>query len=580
MNDLFIKQTQFTKVAYDQASRASTDWTKDVLESFYNQFPIFTNTAVRVEWKKKDEDKGYGLGIIIVERGQGLTIPIIIEQLNIYPFDTAFIGEAVMPLTEWNIQEFASGKSAFQRTVPKDSGDISDALFNPSFSQVIYPNYKVASFIEKLQGNITKEAKDHILHTVQNNKSIAEGFKQNKTYEVIEKIASLKEMETVDIKDFISKDLNRDIHYIYKTGRFNYKAIFGNSEVDNPVELELSSSMAEKLPHVKTAKCSCAQLKTAELRKIGTFQVKDRDYKLSIDETGNYVEIPQGLQVTTSKTWDLADKLEPNTEGIFKFGEVVTPVFRVLSVYTEKNKTMIDTFNGLEKTSYVKMYGIQEPYKEKNITYIPIDTQFIKLSHQDKFVDNWLEGKVANRVIKTAEDAYTLNGPVFMKYAEMHRIKDISEHDTKWAMIACRAEQSDIDKLSSLKTGDTYSLKSCLHVPVALEKIAAVVEQQNEENAKAIKVLAVDLIKEAATVPDAPTVDAILSLGFITKDNIAQYIEMIPEYERVCDSLAKLLMTTRIGFKAINEAVLRKTMLGLVEIVNILKGISSLNIKK
>lgn len=579
--DLHIKSTQFVKLAYEQVSESASDWTKNVLEAFYNQFPTFVNTPLQVEWKKRDEDRGYALGVITFEGNTNLNIPIIIEKRLLYPFDTMFMGSRAMPLTDYTLQTLIQTRSAFSKTVPRERGDVSDALFNPSFSQVIYPNYKVASFIDRISGTITKEARDKVLNTLQTDPQIAEGFYRNKTYGVIEKIAALKGQEETDIRDSISRDLDRDIHYIYKTGRFNYRAIWGNSKVDDPVEMEIPAEVGEALPQIKTASCGCSKNSKPQIKKIGVFNVQNRDYQLAVDELGNYVQIPAHEKTASlTHTWSTNNQLEMYADGVFKFGESVTPPFQILSVVTEKNKTYIDTFNGLEKVAYVKLYGIDRPTQADGVTYIPIDTQFIKLAQQDVFVKDWFEGNYRNRVIKTAEDRFTLDGPVFAKYGEAHAITDINTHAATWALIACSANNYEVENMNKLAAGQELVLFSCLHAPASMQKIAGVISQQNIENAKAAQGLALDLLKEAAAIPDEPTVDAILSLGFLNKDNILEFIEAIPMYEEVASSLAKMLMSARLGFKAVNEAVVRKTMFGLVEILQVLHGVKSLAIKR
>ena len=85
------------------------------------------------------------------------------------------------------------------------------------------------------------------------------------------------------------------------------------------------------------------------------------------------------------------------------------------------------------------------------------------------------------------------------------------------------------------------------------------------------------MIKIAAENPLKTTVDAVLSLGFINKNNIEEYVAQIPMYEQVCSDLAKLLLYIRLGMESTSEDPVRKAMQELTRVVERLRGLAKLN---
>ena len=141
MNNLFIQPVEFEKVAYKQVSEDPSDWVGNIMESFYNQFPYFANAEVSVNLSQKDEAKGYALGQIQVSEGPGLTVPVVIRARELYPFDVAIMNGNVIPLTTATLRMMVENRGAFWRVVKPEAGDVTNAVFNTSFSQDIVPNY-------------------------------------------------------------------------------------------------------------------------------------------------------------------------------------------------------------------------------------------------------------------------------------------------------------------------------------------------------------------------------------------------------------------------------------------------------
>lgn len=87
------------------------------------------------------------------------------------------------------------------------------------------------------------------------------------------------------------------------------------------------------------------------------------------------------------------------------------------------------------------------------------------------------------------------------------------------------------------------------------------------------KRLNVDLIKEASVIDDPESVEAMLSLNFINKDNIEEFVGEIGNLEKVKSKLCNMLVTSRMGLTELDEGALKsaingldKTIIGLTDI--------------
>ena len=68
-----------------------------------------------------------------------------------------------------------------------------------------------------------------------------------------------------------------------------------------------------------------------------------------------------------------------------------------------------------------------------------------------------------------------------------------------------------------------------------------------------------------------PTVDTILSLGFINPENIRTFVGYLPQIEDVVGKLCELLIASRLGVKDLPVGALEKTIRTMEDVVEGLK---------
>ena len=73
---------------------------------------------------------------------------------------------------------------------------------------------------------------------------------------------------------------------------------------------------------------------------------------------------------------------------------------------------------------------------------------------------------------------------------------------------------------------------------------------------------------------DDNTIDAVLSLGFLTPETVSVFLSYMPYLEDSINRLADLLLAVRLGLKLLNENSLRTALFSTEETVNGLKLLS------
>lgn len=732
MNDLFIQPLEFEKVSYKRVSENPAEWTGNIMEAFYSEFPFFANSQVSVNLTQKDEQKGYAIGAIKIEEGTGLVVPIIIQNRELYPFDVCIHMGKTLPLTNTTLNLYVQSRSAFQRVVKPDAGDPTTALFNNSFSQVITPTFvtdqfktasakedmvvnslkydllqeqaathrkqrmlsgsltgmataasvgaspamgssvgktvavtiptqtrlledavlqrmqkeallggqmradqlfneclekvktgsksgqylalqfrrwaleqgftighweipgfdKLAekssisytvrspySMIDKIASTITEEMKSKFFDELTKDARLAEGFKQNGTQEIILKLASLAP-GSVDFNAVLHNALERDIQYIYKDAGV-YKMVLSNSKVNDPMELVISDEAAQSLEHIKTPAVAPIVKTAAHAKPI--FVVNTGTETLAILQNGDYVAVPgqEHIKEATAQLLDLTAlfplQIQPQiVKTAIWANYCMTPPFSVLRVWKDNGLERIETFDGLEKKSYCRMQGIEQMHTENGITYLPAGTTMIKLGNRlDLPLTNLPDPRHTNLVRCIDHDAYVLEG-------EDIKIASAGEnlHTAQWHVLQSGGTTEDLEKIAALKVGETYRIEHPMLKPIPFQKLAEKVAAEYNVQVRRIRNIARDFTKEASLLPDVPTVDAVLSLNFVNRDNIVEFAKSLPLFEDLSETLADMLLKTRLGVRIVDENVIRRTMLGIVDIIEVLAGISNLANKK
>lgn len=145
---------------------------------------------------------------------------------------------------------------------------------------------------------------------------------------------------------------------------------------------------------------------------------------------------------------------------------------------------------------------------------------------------------------------------------------NVKEYQAKFLLSCLGCSQEKIaSAMTQARLKGVAEIHGLNFIPLKSEKIA---EFRPKANA-AVKIaskLKRNLIKEASYIDDSQTVDALLSLNFITPDNIAKFVGKIPHYKATISNLASALLASRLGIGEIPEEACVVAIENLVQVVD------------
>lgn len=270
---------------------------------------------------------------------------------------------------------------------------------------------------------------------------------------------------------------------------------------------------------------------------------------------------------------------EPIGEGVFIFKQagIVTEPVKVLHHIYEDGETTIaysHPFNGI---GHFKLASVEKIVPaEGNIQMVPKDFAFVPLEFGARYSDDtYAMDKIASRRayingVSVVSDggSYSFRGSKIDEESLSHL-----SHSDALLVLSDMGDTPDgaYEKLASAKSGRTP--KFVVSMPAKVKVAEPVVDTNVVDIAEAIRG---DYVKEAAVFTNSETVDSVLSLNFITPENVAGYIDSIPTLEEAASKLAELLVGVRLGLSDVPESAVSSAMNGMERAV---KGLKKLQIR-
>ena len=239
--------------------------------------------------------------------------------------------------------------------------------------------------------------------------------------------------------------------------------------------------------------------------------------------------------------------------------------------------------------------GLQAPVMAaQNEIAIPADFKFLPL-------DNPIQISMGNNMLKqaqaenyesmaeircwTGEGKCSLSGPVFEKLGSgEHTIEDglfylaaagcpqnlsISLMDKS----ASEKEAVRIFGLQKLYTVDQFRKEAADEAAYLLSHVQ-IPPRQNF----LAEITSITMDKSASALVGTATVDSVLALNFINPENIAAFVEAIPQLEDSVKKLAELVLATQLGMQSIPLNAAVRAMHGLDAVISGLKSLKSYSV--
>ena len=606
MKELFLEPIKFEKIAKTILKPDAATWSKEILSEFYETFPYLMNYPVHLQFKKKDERQGYALGSIQL---QHVSVPVIVENYELHPFDVAYINGAPVPFTAETVATVFSNPTAYAQLEKYEYNDVTSPLFGQGRGlREPEPHYKHSSvmldraydesMLDKLGSCISRVARDELLQRVGFDEAVSTGFMVNETQEVIDKLAAVKPMSERDYTSGVRHSLDRNLCQITKLAEDDYRIRLGNSLVHDPVELRVTEEQASKF-QAGFHKLAESYEKIAAFVPMGeslhdsaqhhVVNVGDRVFVVEKRNADfKYFEVPARYRKQFKFKDDGLSKLSSFEEqyrpavgdtGFLKVGEQYLGPLSVTQIHRDGDKvTDFEASAELTKKAYVYLKGIDTllPHQDiPNTIYIPDSSQFMKMSGMLSYESFKTDTRTHN-IVANGDNTYTLRGPKFDKYAEKYELSlnSLDSPDTRWHLMQCGVNAEDI---ALEKIGRFAPLKlDEVTVPISAEELSAAIKLGFSRDIEDARRIAIDLVKEASVIPDKTTVDAVLSLGVLSSDNVLEFIEQVPLLENVASYLAKLLISSRLGLRVVPEKAVKKAMEGIAIIIETLRAVEAI----
>ena len=580
---------EITKTASKKVSDNPAEWSKQALEYFYDQYPKAIGQPVHVQFKEKNPKKGYAVGSIQIGP---FSVPILINSFVMAPHDMAIRSDGIMvPFNTEVIDLTMAGASPFMQIDPRSKDINNYTTFDRALayagaapgSDMVEDSSKVGAVltaIEKL-GCVTVAGKKHIADVIKSDDMISLSYRQNEAARnTLGKIAQLRTVDNINVHETLRKSYPRDIQYIHKVANFEYEMILGSSEVDDPIVVQVPEEKLANYDMIKLAPREKIAAKYVNRDKIGSLLPLRQGEALFITKTGEYVRI-QGDFKKSAGNFETAGMPHPGDFGLFaieddKSGYVgVSDPFNVIKVASTPLSMKIEGHIAFNERNFeivrAENTDLAAHEAEKNASYVPGNAVFIKLGKEinaEKVIPDFAAN--THNIMALAGDAYVWNSPVLKKYASDHNLMG-SEHsqlETTWALIQTGADESTINKLGELTSGNSMNIDIRLkNVPLMQDlsdKVASAYDSGAYDSSYWTKL--------AAWMPEETSVDAILSLNFLNKNTIKEFVELIPLFEDAAHELSRLLLGVRMGLRNIDESPIVEAVQALSKVIMMLYG--------
>jgi hypothetical protein len=607
MKDLFFTGETIKEANAIKVSPQPADWGKEALNRFFSDFPELSNLNVRITFKEKDKDRGYGVGSINL--GGQYALPVIIRDFQMFPFDVALTPDNVIPFTKETIKMVLANKGAFSELSREEDPEIFLRYFDS-------PQGLGAGAMEKgsewkildemaVQYACDAQFKEKVAETLVADPYLTAKVEHNPAlYRGLAKIAAFDVFEDHLSEESLVKQASADIHYVFANDNGTFTKMSAQSNIDEVfADTDLEQYEINDVPRV----IACETVKIASfdatlpLTQGYTYRI-GMDDDIFISKEGNYrVLVGKDFAMTKKAGYDegnldflasFAAMPESGDSGVIfdpATGDIKTSVITMDKVaffddgLHRLTGTMLKENNRLVKFATLRGIERSTHCKDKNTTYLPEQWVFAKLGTvipENKLGSIWNEKLAEVEAVRCIGlDHYEFLGETLSKYAERHNLEDGTANQVAFGILHCGGDVEDVEKVANLKPGATYVAQNQLSLPFSpaelveeAEKIASAYTHTGEYLFDIPSV-----IKLAADLGSENGVDAVLGTAFLRKDTLDRFIEAIPMFEEASSTLAKLLLYIRMGSAGIGEAPVREAMKHLGKVIYQLTGAKNMN---
>ena len=240
-----------------------------------------------------------------------------------------------------------------------------------------------------------------------------------------------------------------------------------------------------------------------------------------------------------------------------------------------------ETFDG-RSTHVMVQPNIMEIMGADGKMVVPSEMHWVSLDQENavKLVGDATEAEAtedpklafARVVIRAADaDSYSLSGMPLDKIASAQ--KEFISFDEATFLLATLGVAPDT---ATKKMASAFAHSKPIGVITrrAIKTAGAQISSQMQTSSvlrDLVHELRVDLLKEAAVIPDPVAVDTVLSLGFINPENLGTFIGYLPLIDEAQSRMCELLVASRLGMRDVPVSALEKAVRATEDVLEGLK---------
>jgi len=546
------------------------------------------------------------------EPSSSVRIPIIVENKRAYSFDVFISPDGrFMPLNESRISAAlfeASPFSVAPTPAPQQAATSGTAMPQGSQGRAA-PMNATTKMESAIFSNIYREDVQEFVDSISKEATLKNAYQVNPVFSaslhrLAQDAVDRPVVKTASFEDFTSAVITK------ADGGFNIKTSIGldigtsvkvsNREAQSALPVEVRQQVVktgsalmspehneglpiidstEGLSEVSESGLYAVMTKTgnsqraAVIKNITRLDGSSSDACIIVGKSGAaYQEKVAGVRCGDVDTASLQGE-EPRGEGVFIFktaGIVMEPVDVLHTVY-EGGETTYSYAHPLRGIGHLKVASVQSLVSvDDNTQLIPEDFAFVPLSFGVRYSDDTTAmDKIASRRSRINGVSLIANGGEYSFRGgriDESSLSNLSKEDAL-LVLSDFGDTPDgaYEKVASAASGKVahFEVKPRATIKVAEKVDAEVIEITN--------LIKNNLVKEASTFTNSETVDSVLSLNFITPENVAGYIDAIPTFEESTSKLSELLVGVRLGLSDVPEAAVSSALNGMERAITGLK---------
>lgn len=564
----YLPETEARKIAGIRMMSPPSAWSDEVTQNLLRDHPYIPFDRVVVNFKKKDDGQGYAFGFVGIAGAPRISIPLIISNRELQPLDVMVLrkqadpGDAttnegsgdmsddqVMPLTESNL---ARGLDVSEPGTLVHESKLRGAGWTEDGSALRLP-YRGRTVLASAMGISDEQRKQYQAILGQDKQALA-GFMLHGTDAVAEQWLNAPQPSRTIQAKLASVGVERAIACV-------------------PVAVPTDASPSEFLAARVWMDDAVAKV-AVSFDAINLFNPKAGERRVLVFEDGSYCPAPtkvacaeleegedEGVLVSRVMSKVATNSLHRGTAISLMAGDAFTSpaVLTKLATHEGNGSIHLELSDGLRQVNVVLAKGVKAASRTSEGSWIlPLETQVLTLKNQtdtppmalDK-VAAFLDKRLPDSLV-LADGQWTLNvrGENFgFAQADEKTAAAVLDH---W--FENGGEMAAMVKHAAAANGGQGWLRFDSDLPTKAEKIASAAQAlEGFPKVAAAKIANIALplakaVKLAASIGDPQSADVVLGAGFLTPDNLAEFVTLHETFDQSVQKLARLLLAIRMGF--------------------------------